>query len=135
MRRACFLDSSFWICLRDEQERGHPRAREIIQRLGTENALLVVTPLILAETHAYFCRAPRRALQILDDLENNPVMRCEPLFPADQEAAIRLLRQYTDKSYSFCDAFSFVIMRRLGLRRVLSFDEHFRQFGEFEIVS
>ena len=48
--------------------------------------------------------------------------------------AIGLLRQHVDKSYPFCDAISFVVMQRLGTKRVAAYDDHFRQFGEFEQV-
>ncbi|MDB6057270.1 MAG: hypothetical protein JWO95_1114, partial [Verrucomicrobiales bacterium] len=40
----------------------------------------------------------------------------------------------SDKDYSLCDALSFVIIRRIGLRQAASFDKHFRQFGEFEVL-
>ena len=128
------LDSSFWICLRDERESNHASASALARDLVKERVRFVVTPLVFAETHAYFSRAALRRQQILDDVENNPIISCEPLFPADQTEAIRLLRQHKDKSYSLCDAISFVVMGRLGVRRVASFDEHFRQFGEFEVI-
>ncbi|MGH7978612.1 MAG: hypothetical protein ACREE6_04510 [Limisphaerales bacterium] len=49
-------------------------------------------------------------------------------------AAIELLRVNRDNTYPLCDALSFVIMRRLVIRRAVSFDKHFHQFGEFEII-
>jgi predicted nucleic acid-binding protein len=52
----------------------------------------------------------------------------------DQEEAIRILRSQRDKDYSFCDAISFVVMRRFDLQRVAAFDDHFRQFGGFEVI-
>ena len=48
---------------------------------------------------------------------------------------MQLLRQYRDKSFSLCDAVSFIVMRRLGLRQAATFDEHFRQLGEFEVIA
>jgi len=53
---------------------------------------------------------------------------------ADHREAIQLLRQHADKSYPFCDAISFVVMRRLGVKRIAAFDDHFRQIGGFEVV-
>jgi uncharacterized protein len=135
MTQQLFLDSSFWICLRDQKEMRHERARDIARQLLSRRAQFVVTPLIFAETHAYFSRAARLAQQIITDFEDNPVIRCEQLAAVDQQEAIRLLRQHRDKSYSFCDAVSFALMGRLGIRCAVSFDEHFRQFGEFDVVS
>jgi uncharacterized protein len=134
MNQHVLLDASFWIALRDERESKHPLAATLTKGLLRRRLQFVTTPLILAETHAYFTRAARRRQQILDDVEHNPLICCEPLTPLDQADAIHLLRQHRDKTYSFCDAVSFVLMRRLGLKHAASFDEHFRQFGEFEVI-
>jgi predicted nucleic acid-binding protein len=48
---------------------------------------------------------------------------------------VKLLRENQDKTYSFCDAVSFVVIKRLHLRRAASYDDHFRQFGGFEVLS
>jgi uncharacterized protein len=133
--RRVFLDASFWICLRDEREMLHYRAASVAHDLLEQRHQFVTTPLVFAETHTYFTRAPLRRQQILDDMEGNPVILCEPLMPADQKEGIRLLRQHQDKTYSFCDVVSFVVMRRLSISRVASFDNHFRQFGGFTVVS
>jgi predicted nucleic acid-binding protein len=128
------MDSSFWILLRDDAEPGHDRIVEATRRLLGGRAQLVVTEMVLAETHAYFCRSLPRSLQILDDFENNRAIRCEPTEPPDQREAIQLLRKHRDKTYSYCDAISFAVMRRLGIRKAAAADHHFRQFGEFEVI-
>jgi predicted nucleic acid-binding protein len=38
------------------------------------------------------------------------------------------------KEAAVADTLSFAVMRRLRLTRVLSFNDHFRQFGEFEVI-
>jgi predicted nucleic acid-binding protein len=73
--------------------------------------------------------------QIIADFTANPVVMQEPISFADQTDAIRLLQQHTDKTYSLCDAISFVVMRRLGLQQALAYDAHFAQFGPFEILT
>ena len=128
------MDSSFWILLRDDKVPEHSRVVELAKRLLGNRNELVVTELVLAETHAYFCRSPMRSLQILDDFENNRAIHCEPAGPSDLQAAIQLLRRHRDKAWSFCDATSFAVMRRLGIRKAASADHHFRQIGEFEVI-
>lgn len=44
-------------------------------------------------------------------------------------AAIGLLEARLDKSYSLCDAVSFVLMRECGIREALTTDRHFEQEG------
>jgi predicted nucleic acid-binding protein len=134
MSERVFLDSSFWILLRDPREPEHSRVVELTRRLLQNRDQLVITEFILAETHAYFCRSAARARQILDDFEHNRAIHCEPTGPADRSEALSLLRLHRDRQYSWCDAISFVVMRRMGIRRAASADQHFRQIGEFEVV-
>jgi uncharacterized protein len=42
---------------------------------------------------------------------------------------LALLKTRLDKSYSLCDAVSFVLMRRNGLLKALTTDRHFEQEG------
>lgn len=128
------MDSSFWILLRDDKEPEHDRIVDVTRRLLGNRDQLVVTELVLAETHAYFCRSPLRSRQILDDFENNRAIHCEPTGPSDRQEAFQLLRRHRDKTWSFCDAISFAVMRRLGIRKAVAADHHFRQIGEFEVI-
>lgn len=43
--------------------------------------------------------------------------------------AIDLLLVRQDKTYSLCDAISFVLMRKKGIREALTTDKHFEQEG------
>jgi predicted nucleic acid-binding protein len=129
-----FLDASFWIALRDPREPWHSQARGAAERLLRQRTQFVFTSFVLAETHAHFSRSPAMRAQILDDAQQNPALRWEPVRQCDETAAVALLRQHRDKEYSLCDAISFVVMQRLGIRQAAAFDAHFRQFGGFEIV-
>ncbi|HEY6166893.1 MAG TPA: PIN domain-containing protein [Verrucomicrobiae bacterium] len=130
-----FIDSSFWIAFRNERQSHHPGAREIVGRLFRERTQFISTPFVFAEVHATFSRSPRVREQIIADFWENPLLHMAEVSQSDHQAAIALLRQHDDKSYPFCDAISFVIMERLEVERVAAFDEHFRQFGGFEIIS
>jgi predicted nucleic acid-binding protein len=70
----------------------------------------------------------------LRELCENPIVTIERISHQDQTDALALLHINDDKTYSLCDALSFVVMRRLKIHRAVSFDKHFRQFGEFEII-
>lgn len=49
--------------------------------------------------------------------------------PQDEDAALTILREYSDKDFSLVDATSFAVMKRLDLARAFAFDRHFLQFG------
>lgn len=134
MNHWVFLDASFWIALRDKREPAHSRAVMLTRQLLNMRQGFVYTSFILAETYAYFCQSVPIRLQVLDDAEKNPVMRWEPVLAEDEQEARLLLRRYMDKSFSYCDALSMVVMRRLGLERVATFDDHFRQIGGFGLI-
>jgi predicted nucleic acid-binding protein len=130
-----FIDASFWIALRARDEPEHAAACELAHRLAAERQPLVTTDLVFAEIHAYFSRYRRLREQILSDFWDSGLFQFRDTTFADKQQAVRLLRANQDKSYSFCDAVSFVVIERLHLRRVASFDPHFRQFGRFEVLS
>lgn len=135
MSNRVFLDASFWIAYRDERQELHAQAKGVLPRLFSERVMFVTTVPVICEVHAYFSRSRVKKRLVLDDLFNNPVVHVADVSVKDQAHALDLLRTQLDKDYSLCDALSFVIMRRLQLKRALTFDEHFRQFGEFEMIN
>lgn len=62
------------------------------------------------------------------------LLNVERVLRADEATAAALVRAHTDKSYSLCDALSFVVMERLGVTEAISFDRHFREYGRFTIL-
>lgn len=129
-----FIDSSFWIAFRDARQSHHAQARECIAALFRERAQFISTPFVFAEIHATFARSRSVREKIIADFWENPLLHFAEVTAADHQEAIRLVRHHVDKSYPFCDAISFVVMRRLGVKRVAAFDDHFRQFGGFEML-
>jgi predicted nucleic acid-binding protein len=52
----------------------------------------------------------------------------------DERRAVQIVLKYRDKDFSLVDASSFALMERLGLRRAIAFDPHFRQYGRFIVL-
>ena len=129
-----FLDSSFWIAYRDARQTHHVRARECLVALFQERIHFLSTPFVFAEVHATFARSQRVREKVIADFWENPLLHFAEVTDADHREAIRLLRRHGDKSFPFCDAISFVVMRRLGVKRVAAFDDYFRQFGGWEVI-
>jgi predicted nucleic acid-binding protein len=129
-----FADAGFWIGLRDLKDQFHPHAVRLSKKLLSDRVHLVLTPYVFAEVYAQFSRAPQSRERVVRDCWGNPVVRMEQVTPHDQRQALGILKGNPDKSYSFCDAISFAVMLRLQISSALSFDEHFRQFGHFQIL-
>jgi predicted nucleic acid-binding protein len=65
---------------------------------------------------------------------NNPLIALHRINADDEDGAWQILKSYADKDFSYTDATTFAIMKRLGLETVFAFDEHFDQYGRFSIV-
>ena len=129
-----FLDASFWIAYREPRDTHSVRANAILRQLFKSRTRFVTTFPVMCEIQAFFSRHAVRRQTVLADLWQNPVVDFEDITYRDQENAIALLRDHSDRSFSLCDSLSFVVMRRAGLRRVATFDNHFRQIGSFDVL-
>jgi predicted nucleic acid-binding protein len=57
--------------------------------------------------------------------------------PNEELRAQEILAQYSEKDWSLCDTISFAVLEMRHIRRVFTFDRHFRhfrQFGRFEVL-
>ena len=133
--RQVFIDASFWITRRDKRDARQPYAEVLARDLFEQRVGLVSTSFVFAEVHAYFTRNRFVRQLVIRDFFENPIMQYENPSIQDQQLALDILRTHQDKPYSFCDAVSFVVIERLGLKRVVTFDRHFEQFGDFEIIN
>jgi predicted nucleic acid-binding protein len=127
-----FVDTSFWVGLRFRRDARHEDARRIWES-GT--GALITTNLVVGETWTFLCRKAghSRALEFLDAverLENLTVRRVDDDLDAD---AWRWLRRRDERSYSYVDATSFALMRKLRLRQALAFDGVFAAAGFVEV--
>ena len=136
MRRA-FVDSGgFFACLVAE-DACHARAAELFRRAREEGWRLVTTNAVVFETHALLVNRVRDgravALRYLDSVAAG-LCRVERVTKRDEARAVDLLTKHDDKSYSFCDALSFVVTERLRIKEAIAFDRHFREYGRLTIL-
>jgi len=75
-------------------------------------------------------RFPRSSiLNFIVDLVSNPDIETLWVDETIHQAAVELLTLRQDKTYSLCDAVSFVLMRQRGISESLTTDRHFEQEG------
>jgi uncharacterized protein len=135
-----FVDTGGFVALLVAEDRMHSRANVLFESAARDHWTLVTTNAVVIETYSVLlarARDGRRtALAFLDAVAADPAqgLTVERIRAADETAAIDLLRTHSDKDYSFCDALSFVVMERLGIREALAFDRHFREYGRFTIL-
>ena len=136
MRRV-FIDTGGFFALLVAEDRNHPHARALFDRAVHERWRLVTTNAVVTETYALMLMRTRegrtKAVAFLDGLAASEV-RVERVRAVDEKRAVELVRHHRDKTYSLCDAYSFVIMQRLGIADVVAFDRHFREYGKFVVL-
>lgn len=137
MRRV-FVDTSAFFAHLVAEDRHHPQARALFEAAAREAWTLVTTNAVVSETYTLIRVRARNgrelAVAFLDDIRDG-LCAVERVGPIDEARAMDLLRQYGDKSFSFCDALSFMAMERLGLTEALAFDEDFQSYGKIVVLS
>jgi uncharacterized protein len=131
-----FVDTSAFFALVVHEDECHTAADLLFSRAARQGWDLVTTNAVVFECYALLLNRARqgrmKALAFLDSVED---LAIERLTPEDERAAARLVRAHEDKTYSLCDASSFVIMERLAISEALSFDDDFRSYGRFTILT
>jgi len=127
-----FADASAWVASGNPKEERHQEARETRSTLVEEGTTLLTTNLVLAEVHALVSRAGGSwaGLELLDTVYSDPQYAVLHVDRALEIAATdRWLRVFQDQAFSLCDAVSFEVMRREGIREAFTLDHHFAVAG------
>lgn len=123
------LDTSGLLCYLHKNEAQHQKA---VQFLNSANKKSLTHSYVLAELIALALvrRFPRPAvLAFVMDLLDNPDIETVWVNERLHREAIKLLLDRQDKTYSLCDAVSFVLMRQRRITEALTTDRHFEQEG------
>lgn len=120
-----FVDTSIWYAAADSSDLSNRRAKAILK----SGEPLVTTDHVLIETWALLHHRVRReaADRFWDGLRHGAAAT-EPVGAADLEAAWQVGLSWLDQDFSIVDRTSFAVMRRLGIERVASLDDHFAVF-------
>ena len=129
--RRLFLDTGFLIALEARDDQYHPAALRYWRGLTESMPRLVTTSYVFDEVVTFFNSRNRHAKAV--ELGNVLLAsRSVELIHIDEtlfHEAWRYFIQRSDKSYSFTDCVSMVVMKRLRIRTALTFDNHFAQAG------
>jgi uncharacterized protein len=129
------LDTSGLLCYLHQDEPLHPEA---VQLINGANTRLVTHSYVLAELVALALvrRFPRPAVLafVMDLIDNTYDISTIWVDERLHRKATQLLIERPDKSYSLCDAVSFVLMREQGITSALTTDRHFEQAGFIRLL-
>ena len=133
--KGLFVDTAGWMACADRSDPAHARARAERDAAMAAGGLLVTTDYVTDETLTLI-RA-RLGLDAAEawwqQVDGSSRVRWEWIDQSRADKARAVFFRHRDKSYSFTDCTSLVVMRELKLRQVLTTDDHFRQMG-FHVV-
>ena len=120
-----FVDSSGWYAAADRGDRLNGAAKRL---LATDEPL-VTSDHVLVETWRlihHFISA--YAAEVFWEGLRSGVAAVEQTTSADLESAWAIGQRFPDQDFSLVDRTSFALMERLGIKRVISFDDDFAIF-------
>ena len=128
------LDTSGLLCFLHQDEPQHAVAVELLAKanisLLTHN--YVIAELIALALIRRFSRTT--VLSFTLELLDNPNVDFVWVNESLHREAMNLLLTRQDKTYSLCDAISFVLMRQQGITEALTTDRHFEQEGFIRLL-
>jgi uncharacterized protein len=122
------LDTSGLLCYVHSGEPEHQKAVEFLNSASGSltHGYVLAEFIALAQVRGF----PRTAaLKFIIDLLENPDIETVWINELLHQEAVKLLMARQDKTYSLCDAVSFVLMRQRGITEALTTDRHFEQEG------
>ncbi len=78
-------------------------------------------------------RAP--VFAFVEKLQQNPLVEVVYVDEGLHQSAFEFLRKRLDKTWSLCDAVSFLLMQQRGIAEALTTDHHFEQAGFVRLLS
>ncbi len=126
-----FVDTNAWIALNSKRDRFHSSAIALNKRLSQEGCRYVISNFVLDETYTGLLTKVRHvaAVDFGERIRQSRVVSVVHVSEQLEDDAWELFKRYSDKSFSFTDCTSFVIMKQFGLTDAFTNDHHFEQMG------
>lgn len=127
------LDTSGLLCFHHAAERRHEEAVTFFHAAAAR----ITHSYVLAEfvALAVVRRLPRQAtLAFVAELQDNPLVQVVYVDESLHREALALLQQRLDKTWTLCDAVSFLLMQQRGIVEALTTDAHFEQAGFIRLL-
>ena len=132
MAQRIFIDTGAFLALEDESDQYHDSAIQFREQvLRSSSYELITTSYILDETLTLlrFRLGIRASIGFSKRIRTSKVVQIVHVSREIEEEALDLFERYEDKSFSFTDCVSFVVMKNLDLQEFFGFDQHFSQMG------
>lgn len=134
-----FIDTWGWVALHNRRETRHGEVKAFYREYRLSGGKIYTTDYVLDETLTLlFRRLPlelaKKSMESINDAIAQGYLDLEWISPSLFEEAKVLRLKFDDKPrISFTDLTSMVVMKELGVKSILTDDDHFVQLGfDFE---
>jgi len=129
MSQRVFVDASAWIPVIFPRDRLHESARQVLEALKQEKALLVTTNWTAYEAVSWLkgrdgYDVARLLWRVLTDRN---LVWWESITPEIKAQAVEIFWRYKDKRWGVVDCASHIVMELTGCLRAFGYDRHFQE--------
>jgi predicted nucleic acid-binding protein len=131
-----FIDTGAFFASKVKNDVNYPSAVEIEHQIKEGKYGKMITTNYILDELVTLLRgrvSHDETIQIGETIRKSPNIRIIWILEALEAASWKLFKEHHDKTYSFTDCTSFVVMRSLGMNIAFSYDSHFKQAG-FQII-
>jgi len=127
------IDTSAWLIIFDTSSSQHPSAMaeydRTRRRVTYSYVIVELISLALSRRHSL-----SKILDFVFDILHDSEIELIWIDELTTHQALALLSERRDKSWSLCDAVSFVLMKQLGITEALTTDHRFEQAGFIKLL-
>ena len=129
-----FVDTGAYFAQFYQRNQYHEQAMERWKNLKKHRVKFFITHHIMVELATLLARRTDNEFTFkkLEKVYNSDVF-IELTTENDERNVMKLLKKYSDQRAGIVDCLSFVVMKRLGLKQVFTFDRHF-EHAEFKAI-
>lgn len=131
-----FIDTGAFFASKVKNDVNHSSAVKIERKIKEgKHGKMVTTNYILDEFYTLLRGrvSHEETIQIGETIRNSSNIRIIWVLEALEEKSWELFKEHQDKTYSFTDCTSFVVMQTLEIKVVFTYDSHFVQAG-FQVI-
>ena len=126
-----FVDANAWIALNHRRDQFHKNAIKQNRQLLKNGSRYITTNYVLSESYTWLLRRVGHfaAVEFGESIRKSEVTMLVHVTEEIDNEAWEIFKRYSDKTFSFVDCTSFVVMRHYDVTQVFTNDHHFVQMG------